>query len=72
MADITSDLKSDAAGPAQWTRGKWASVILLVAVALTVLRYAGLLPDVLHRLPDSMILYDTRGTPEMRFILTST
>ncbi|WP_299288721.1 ABC transporter permease subunit [uncultured Tateyamaria sp.] len=55
MADITSDLKADTTSPAHWSRGKWASVLLLVAVMLTALRYGGLLPDTLHRIPEAMI-----------------
>ncbi|WP_299702410.1 proline/glycine betaine ABC transporter permease [uncultured Tateyamaria sp.] len=55
MADIASDLKSDTSGVAQWTRGKWVSVFLIVAVLLTILRYGGLLPEVLHRIPDAVI-----------------
>ncbi|WP_299749033.1 ABC transporter permease subunit [uncultured Tateyamaria sp.] len=55
MADIASDLKSDTSGVAQWTRGKWVSVFLIAAVLLTILRYGGLLPEVLHRIPDAVI-----------------
>ncbi|WP_299774727.1 proline/glycine betaine ABC transporter permease [uncultured Tateyamaria sp.] len=55
MADITSGLKSDTSGVAQWTRGKWVSVFLIAAVLLTILRYGGLLPEALHRIPDAVI-----------------
>ncbi|WP_299142222.1 proline/glycine betaine ABC transporter permease [uncultured Tateyamaria sp.] len=55
MADIAGDLKADTSGPAQWTRGKWATILLLVAVVMTLLRYAGLLPDILHRIPEALI-----------------
>ncbi|WP_413842969.1 ABC transporter permease subunit [Tateyamaria sp.] len=55
MADIADNLKTDTSGIALWTRGRWVTVILAVAVALTLLRYGGLLPDALHRIPETMI-----------------
>lgn len=51
MADIASDLKSNASGVALWTRGKWVSVFLIAAVLLTILRYGGLLPEALASHP---------------------
>ncbi|SFR06055.1 ABC transporter permease [Poseidonocella sedimentorum] len=55
MADVANGLKVTATGPAQWTRGKVAVALVAVAVVLTVLRYVGLLPDALFRIPEAMI-----------------
>jgi glycine betaine/proline transport system permease protein len=38
-----------------WTRSRMALVLVGVAVFLTLLRYAGLLPDALFRVPEAMI-----------------
>ena len=53
MADVTTDtLSTPSTG---LSRSKVCFILLGAAILLTILQYAGLLPSVLHRLPDSMI-----------------
>ncbi|MEO0863376.1 MAG: ABC transporter permease subunit [Pseudomonadota bacterium] len=56
MADVANTLKDTTPGVGQqWTRGKTAMALVAVAVALTVMQYAGLLPAALFRIPEAMI-----------------
>jgi glycine betaine/proline transport system permease protein len=40
---------------ARLSGGQWATVLLAVAVVLTLARYAGILPEGLHRLPETLV-----------------
>jgi glycine betaine/proline transport system permease protein len=51
MLDVTDKIS----GKTELTRNKMALILVGVAAALMVLRYAGLLPEALFRLPEAMI-----------------
>ena len=52
MAALSTDPSMSKLG---YSRGQIAFGILIIAVALTVLRYVGLLPEWLHRLPEAFV-----------------
>ena len=53
MAEITQ--AAPAANAAPLTRGKLALVFVAVAAVITLMRYAGVLPEVLFRVPEAMV-----------------
>jgi glycine betaine/proline transport system permease protein len=55
MADVASELKTPASGPTPWSRGKKALGLVAIAVVMTAIQYAGLLPDALFRIPEGLI-----------------
>ncbi|WP_299882547.1 proline/glycine betaine ABC transporter permease [uncultured Sulfitobacter sp.] len=55
MADATEVHGNISPGFGGLSRSKAALVLVAVAVALTLLRYAGLLPDALFRVPEAMV-----------------
>ncbi len=55
MADVAGNLTTQAPLGPGLSRGRLALVFVAIAVVLTLTRYAGLLPEALFRLPESMI-----------------
>jgi len=55
MADVAGNITAQTHAGQGMSRGRLALVFVAVAIVLTLARYAGVLPEALFRLPDSMI-----------------